>query len=973
MVAHADELSFDLGKLKTFFKRADKEKLAMWSLIVIACIIVFSIRMLPAALPVTDDWATQTIYSNVRSQIASNVNREFPSLPAANRNALVEERLQEFIEQNGPTIESTKAQITNDIKTRLRYVGEDGKQYTYLGDLDSYFWLRYTRNWLETGTTCDVITEEGQCRDMFVLMPVGQPSSENPSSHVFMIGWLYKLITVFRPDYPLPATSFLVPVLAAVLGIFPAFFIGRRLAGNTGGFFAAILTALHPLALSRSMGSDNDIWNVVIPLFIMWMAIEALEAKDNKWRALYGGITGLLIGIHATFWAGWWFIYLIILFGFVGSLLFMIIRYVVRERKRTFWKDKTVQGLGLILLCFYVVAMISSVWAGVNDVQTYAKRPLLIAATGANIDRAIGDNYWPNVLTTVAELNKSSFAGAIAQMGGKLFFFGCLLGLLLLLLPRDLKKWTWEIYTLLSVGTLISIFLLNSSGLGFIGSIFGPKLGTLVLLCLPIGIILLLDVIRDYKVDVTAALIVLVWFLATVYATYSGVRFILLMIPAYGIGFAITVGRIYEWVSSYVRKEFKVEPAIVNVSVFIIIALLLMNPVQAGYGTARSFVPTIDDGWWDALTKIRDESSPEAVINSWWDFGHWFKYVAERRVTADGTTQGTHAPRWLGLALVTEDERESIGVLRMMNCGSDASPTIEGEFGAYGRVSRKVDDPIEAQEIVVDLVNRDADAAETYLQNKGFSSDDIKDIMNATHCPVIEDYFITSGDMVGKAGVWAHFGLWNFDRSFIAHHARSEPQAEAVPKIMEQLDMTEEEANKAYFDVLALASEPAVNAYVSPWPGYILGNWVGCTNNPNATEDTCNMGVNIGTNAQGVQTVVEGFVYNKTDESKSSLVIGFRQNGITVQRILQPPSRLLVASDDLYDVTTNSTGVNLGVLMDTKQHRVMLADPLLLGSTFTQLFYLDGRYNTYYKKFDDRSTFNGVRIITWKVDWDGEE
>ena len=68
---------------------------------------------------------------------------------------------------------------------------------------------------------------------------------------------------MFNPEYPLPATSYWVPVLLGILGAIPAFFVGRKLAGNVGGLFTAVLVSVHPLFLSRSIGSDNDIWNVV--------------------------------------------------------------------------------------------------------------------------------------------------------------------------------------------------------------------------------------------------------------------------------------------------------------------------------------------------------------------------------------------------------------------------------------------------------------------------------------------------------------------------------------------------------------------------------------------------------------------------------------------------------------------------------------------------------------------------------------
>jgi len=47
----------------------------------------------------------------------------------------------------------------------------------------------------------------------------------------------------------------------------------------------------------------------------------------------------------------------------------------------------------------------------------------------------------------------------------------------------------------------------------------------------------------------------------------------------------------------------------------------------------------MNDGWYESLTKIKQNASEDAIINSWWDFGHWFKAVGDRAVTFDGTPQ----------------------------------------------------------------------------------------------------------------------------------------------------------------------------------------------------------------------------------------------------------------------------------------------------------------------------------------------
>ena len=66
--------------------------------------------------------------------------------------------------------------------------------------------------------------------------------------------------------------------------------------------------------------------------------------------------------------------------------------------------------------------------------------------------------------------------------------------------------------------------------------------------------------------------------------------------------------------------------------------------------------------------------------------GYWIKYVAQRRVNNDGGSLRTHIPFWTAKALAAPYELESAGLLRMLDCGSDATPEAEGSEGAYGEL-----------------------------------------------------------------------------------------------------------------------------------------------------------------------------------------------------------------------------------------------------------------------------------------------
>src|SRR5262249_37164978 len=199
--------------------------------------------------------------------------------------------------------------------------------------------------------TCDTITD-GTCLDAYTHAPVGSIMQYNRSFHIVSIVALHRLITLFFPYYPLPASAFLVPVVIGLLGVLPAFFLGRVVGGNIGGVFAALLSALYHQFLVRSMGSDNDVWNVVLPVFMLWALCSALQAR-NAWRQTwYGALAGVVCGLHAGTWQGWRFFFVLSLGGLLGGVLLHSCKHVLQQRTGQVWQSAAVKENVLVFGAF---------------------------------------------------------------------------------------------------------------------------------------------------------------------------------------------------------------------------------------------------------------------------------------------------------------------------------------------------------------------------------------------------------------------------------------------------------------------------------------------------------------------------------------------------------------------------------------------------------------------------------------------
>jgi hypothetical protein len=376
-------------------------------------------------------------------------------------------------------------------------------------------------------------------------------------------------------------------------------------------------------------------------------------------------------------------------------------------------------------------------------------------------------------------------------------------------------------------------------------------------------------------------------------------------------------------------------------------------------------MPSMTRGWWDSLMKIREQSAPDAIINSWWDFGHWFKYVADRRVTLDGATQNSPQAHWLGQILQTNDENRSVAILRMLDCGSN---------NAFEEVDKKYNDTEKSENIVSEIILLSKDGARAELQKYGYSSSEIDKILSYTHCSPPEDYFITSEDMVGKAGVWAHFGVWSFDRAFIINNIRNMPLAEGVQIMRDRWNYSEDEATKIYYDVQALQTDREMNDWIAPWPSYANGNLIGCSNMSEMV--LCDLNMGVGSN--GVQNIVlERAVINLTDPAKSQVLMGAydKTTNVKVGENIVGWKEVVIAGKDLkkYEIENGSIGLSFLLNIETNgnqtSYSALVADPLLIDSTFTKLFFLDGKYMPHFEKFSDISDMTGSRIIIWKVRW----
>ncbi|MFC2136422.1 STT3 domain-containing protein, partial [Bacteroidota bacterium] len=482
----------------------------------------------------------------------------------------------------------------------------------------------------------------------------------------------------------------------------------------------------------------------------------------------------------------------------------------------------------------------------------------------------------------------------------------------------------------------------------------------LIIFLIPIALGLFLLLKDDQQIDIKYVLFLSIWFAGTIYASTNGTRFVLLLVPAYAIAVGISLGTFQSILSNLVSKEFNINKKIVSGVVVVLLLLLLINPIKAADRTAKGEIPSMNDGWYTSLTKIKNNSSENAIITSWWDFGHWFKAIADRPVTFDGGTQNRPQAHWVGKILLTADEEQAIGILRMLDCGAN---------NAFDETNKKYDDTEDSVDVVYEIIAMEKEEAKTYLLAQEFSENETDTILSYTHCEPPEAFFITSGDMVGKAGVWAHFGSWDFDKSYIYNNIKHVKQQEAVKILTKKFNFTEEQASGYYYEVQSLTSDQLVNNWVAPWPNYMTPGWRGCSNTSEIA--TCNIGMGIGQSNLGQTVTISQAIINLSNPADTKFILAFidPNTGLPAAQQEAKPMNVVIADETLTKYDVGGEDMLMDLVYDKVANRALLTDPALSQSTFTKLFYLDGRYTEHFERFSDLTDVVGSRIIVWKVKW----
>lgn len=197
---------------------------------------------------------------------------------------------------------------------------QDPDGLPYFTEMDSYYNLRLTENFINTGTLGDSVVNGSQW-DSLSYAPPGRAVDYTPLI-VYVTTFLYYLANIFT-EMSLTEVAFWACTIIAPLSAIPAFIIVRRMTNGYGGVTAALLISLSPNFFTHTYAGffDTDMFTVLIPLFVILFFIESVRASKFIYRLISAILTVLSLILFSFAWTGYIF--------YAGIIVGVIIVYLI--------------------------------------------------------------------------------------------------------------------------------------------------------------------------------------------------------------------------------------------------------------------------------------------------------------------------------------------------------------------------------------------------------------------------------------------------------------------------------------------------------------------------------------------------------------------------------------------------------------------------------------------------------------------
>ena len=533
---------------------------------------------------------------------------------------------------------------------------------------------------------------------------------DNPATHEFWYPWGRDFVHTSYPGLPIwtAATYHIVkytgltlkewvalqPLVFAALSVITAFLAVKELADGSdlAGLLAALFYALIPAASDRTIVGFVEKEGIAFTFVFLFIYFYSKYVKIHrsgtplKKRLIYITATALAMAMVGWFWGG--FLYVL------GSFIAYLVLYPLFSRERVTLEFLKENMLIVVLSMIFVTAAPKYLVV----LGFYPPRPsvglLYLAAFIMPLfyylfQEAERDKRYPLFLRRVVRklgvktayftlLVVVGIAGVAAIAVGAVSFsprYVWALGLRGIIKVPPIVESVEEHQPALAANGLLGV--LNTWG-GMLHPLFFASGLAAALL----GIVYLLYIDREDRLYLAIAF-------ALAFYAYMNVTYFEASAASYGI----LVAALFTW---WLAKKFlptRVELArrkkgIVTArykasyrALFAVYFILIMvNLAYSGYVLIEQhgrMIPSIaaggapitdrNDAWYKLIDFIKKNTSKDALIVTWWDYGYWVSVLTGRRTLADGATLNSTQISILGRILTAKNETEALELLRELD------------------------------------------------------------------------------------------------------------------------------------------------------------------------------------------------------------------------------------------------------------------------------------------------------------------
>ena len=843
----------------------------------LALIVILFVTIIPRVQTYFLPLATKLAINTVYKDIANESKDYVKEIYGGNISSLAQDKyIDEEYKKRIKDKDELKKLFQEKIKEKKSFwQNEEGQ--TYLLEFDPYYMYRYTRNLVERGTISDDIID-GKLHDRYSLAPEGKfirPSLIMYTGYVF-----HKIGRLFNPDLALVNTLFLVPLFLSIIVSLAIFFFVKRFFGIFVAFVSTFLITLTPMFLTRSACGwfDTDCFNILFPFLAVFLFYSAIKAVSFKKSLGVMALASLSIGLYSLAWHGWWHIFYVILAGTFLYALNTLEAYIKYKDKIALVEVKRIVVLSGIFIAasFLFVVIITYPDRLFQLVQS----PLRVISS-IYAKKSFVVSLWPNTFLTVAEVKSTDLRHIIYFAGDPLIFFLGMAGLFLLIKPRAK----------------------DDQSIQHIGFVF------------------------------------VIWAVGMVFASLRAVRFAFLLAVPQAICCAVTVKFILDLFYEKLELVSRKKRLIFKAAAIFLLLFFGSSIFLTRFYRARDMTPAMNDDYAKVLKRIKDESHPDTLINSWWDYGSWYAAVGRRRVIFDGATQNTPVAFWMARMLLTNDEAEAIGILRMLNNG------YKGPLEELETAGLKDIDVIQLLKKIIILDRKDA---EILLKEK-LSQDVTSKILDYTYKPQPPAYFIVDDHMIDIIQALAILGNWSSEKAFLWQIAHTENNSlRALDIIQKKLGYTKEETVKLYNEAL-----PLTNKILRKWASEIV-----------LFHSSISKGIK-----EGKTLLFDNNVAVDLDKFNARI----KTRGENSWK--RPHSLIYPEGDGFKEIIYEDADVPLTVLLvpDGDSYKSIILDYDLAKSMLVRLFFLKGHGLKHFRFLYSEKEEGFGNINVWEIDWQGKQ